>query len=201
MHKSTTKISGVTNKSTATVTAPVTYADARISSAKYNKDVTSGQIGAGYIFDEFRVDVDYIFGSDIKYDQAPVFTDPPGCPDLNSKVSGYHLIANAYYEFKHLYLFKPFVGISAGLGMNKVDSTFTRTGIAGSNGVTKSKTSMGLDYGLQFGARLRVLKTRFYASASYLSLGTAKWVDNSGGLLLQGKRTFNGFCLDLIYLL
>ena len=62
---------------------------------------------------------------------------------------------------------------------------------------------MGIDYGLQAGARIKIYKTRFYASASYryLSLGKAKWTDNSGTVLLEGSRAFNGFCLDLIYLL
>jgi opacity protein-like surface antigen len=199
MHKSTTALGSIKNKSTST--AP-DYTTANITETKFKKDVTGGQIGAGYIFDKFRVDVDYIFGSDINYNQVPgVFT--AGAPDLTSKVTGYHLIANAYYEFKDVYLFKPFIGISAGLGMNKVNSTFTRTNIAGSDGVTKSKSTMGIDYGLQIGSRIRILKTKFNVSASYryLSLGTAKWTDNSGTLLLEGKRTFNGFCLDLIYLL
>ena len=198
IHKSTSKVISVKNKSTATTN---NYNTASLYSPKHSKDVTGGQIGAGYIFDKFRVDVDYIFCNKATYNQSPLFT--LGNPNITSKITGHHLIANAYYDFQELYLFKPFIGVSAGFGINKVSSTFTNSAIANSNGVEKSKSTTGIDYGLQLGARIRIAKTKFHACASYryLNLGKAKWVDNSGTLMLAGKRTFNGFCLDLIYLL
>ena len=201
IHKSTSAVGSLKNKSTATPALGTDYSIQTLYDKKYKKDVTGFGLGGGYIIDDkFRVDVDYIFGNDLKYNTEAVFTC--GYPRLDSKVTGQHLIANAYYEFNNVYMFKPFVGASAGIGMNKVSATFTNTG-AVNDGITTSKTSMGIDYGLQIGSRIRILNTRFNLSASYryLFLGKTKWVDGTGGILLEGKRTFNGFALDLIYLL
>lgn len=197
LNKTTVKLDGITNLSTYTnVSSGVP------NPKKFTQDVTGGQIGAGYIFEEYRLDVDYLFKTDITYNQLAVFY-PQNYPNLESKVSGNHLILNGYYDFKEVYYFKPFVGLSFGLGMNKTSSTFTNTGIATSNGVNVTKSSLSMAYGLQLGSRFRIGKTKFQASASYryLNLGKAKWLDASGTIYLKGNRTINGFFLDLIYLL
>ena len=202
MYKGTAKTTSVKNKST-----DATLSGFSLSSTKASKDITGGQIGVGYVFGEnYRGDIEYLFANDGEYNQAPLFArinGVGGWPDLTSKITGQHVIANAYYDFSQLYLFKPFIGAALGVGMNKATSNFTRVGGVVTAGAGKTKTTMGLDYGLQVGARMQVLKSRLQVNASYryLSLGKVKWLDSSENLVLQGKRTVNGFGLDLIFLL
>lgn len=199
IYKGTTKLNSIKNISTNNTLSPFI-----LTAAKAKKDVNGGQIGAGYIFDKYRIDVDYIFGTNVDYNQTPLFTlaSGAGWPNITSTVTGQHLIANAYYDFEGLFLFKPFIGASVGLGMNKASSNFTQVGGVVTAGAGLSKSTIAFDYGIQFGSRIKIYKM-LSASASYryLSLGSVKWQDASQNLMLKGKRSFNGFCLDLIYLI
>lgn len=196
MHKSTSEVQSIKNKATAAA-----LTNMALTAKQTKKNITSGQIGGGYIFDKFKVDVGYIFGSTLNYNQTTLFT--AGAIGLQSKITGQNVIASVDYEFAKFNELQPFVGVAAGLGMNKVAATFTGTGIAGTDGVSKTKTILGLNYGLQVGARLRISQTRFLVNASYryLNLGKVKWQDNSGTMLLEGKKMVNGIFLDLMYLL
>lgn len=196
LHKSTARISGVKNSSsnagiaTYTLTTPAAAATS----------ATGGALGVGYVFDAMRFDGEYIFIKNSSYNPAPLYTGRP--TTLTSTISGQHLIANAYYDFNNVPLVQPFVGLSLGAGMNKTAATFAQTNGVGTDGA-KTKSAIGLDYGVQAGATTRIMGSRFYADVSYryLKLGSVKWSDSSGTLLLKGKRTLSGVALGLRFLL
>lgn len=171
--------------------------NATLVSKKAKKDSKALLLGLGKTWKKWRVDGEYHFNQKVNYDKTQLFIGRAEA--ITSKVESSNIVATAYYDFSELYVFKPFVGLSAGLGFNTV--TATLTGGVGT-GQEKKKRSIAPALGLQVGARARVFNTKAFIDASYryLNLGKAKWVDESNLLKLEGTVVASGFALSLIYL-
>ena len=175
-----------------------------LSAVKASADLTGAQLALGYMYADFRWDIEYIAGITSKYDQTALFTLASGFgfPNITSTVSAQHLLGNFYYDFDQLFIFKPFVGATLGYGANRTTTTFSNSGALATDGVG-TRTTLGLDYGLQFGSKFKLYKTRFFASTSYryLVLGKVTWADQSRKTMLNGTNNLQSISLDLIYLL
>ena len=186
-YNATTKVSGIKNKSADTLEGLA------ILTKKVSKDKKAFTLGAGYTWSTWRIDVEYLKSQKLRYNADPLFTTTTNA--LASEVIINNLLANVYYDFREFYIFKPFVALSVGGARNTAKTKFN-------GNAEKSHSSLAAAYGLQLGARIRVLHTNALLGASYRyrNLGKVKWGDE-GSLKLQGKVAASSFNLEFMYLL
>lgn len=191
LYRNDLKLSSIKNNSTGAISGSA------LTSKKEKKSKSSILIGLGYNWKSYRGDLEYNLSQNINYNKNPLFTG--SAEQLVSKVKVNNLIANLYYDFKEVWLIRPFVGGSFGIGINEVSSTLT--GVVG-NGSENSKKTINPVFGINFGGKARIMNSNAFAEFSYryLELGKAKWNDKAN-LLLSGKLKSSGFYLGINYLL
>lgn len=167
-----------------------------MADGKASSDKKSLLLGVGYTWSTWRMDTELLLGQSLTYSQNPLFDNGLGV--LDSKITSNSLIATFYYDFRELFLFKPFVGFSLGAGINKTSGTID--GVA-----LKSSSDFAPAFGIQFGANARILNSNAFIGASYkyLYLGKATFANTDNPistLKLQGNLISSGFGLNINYL-
>lgn len=189
----TTKVRDIKNVSTSGLS------DATLLSNSVNKDYMSWEFGLGTKISAVRLEAEYLYEKNIKYNAAPLFANM--AESLNSKLMSQSIWLNLIWDLDKLNLpyFTPYIGASGGFIWNKTSSTmYGGTG----NGVEQTHSRYTLGWGATIGARIPFWTRWFgYIGYKYLDHGLAYWKSNSGGMQLKGHYIVQGFDIGVQYLL
>ncbi len=179
----------VKNVSTGSSASDYTLGDDTVKNASNNFE-----LGLGYVWTDFAVDVEWLAVQSISYTSSVVGLLPNYT--VNSRVSGDAILLNLYYFFQDLYNVKLYGIADVGFTQNRSNTTLTG-GNADSNFILNKYS---VSYGLGFGGRFNIV-SKLYAdmAARYLFLGDAKMQTNVG-LILKAKRTWLGASFRLLWL-
>ncbi len=166
------------------------YVDAEIVTQTAKTGSNNFEVGFGYTWTDFAIDVEYLPYKSIQY--STTFTGVTGAPTVSSTVSGYNILANVYWIFNDMYNVKLYGVIPVGL--NNIKSVTT------ANSATFTLSKYSAIYGLGIGGRFNVVSS-VYADmvARYMLMGNIRMQTNTG-IVLKSQLSWFGVSLRLLWL-
>jgi len=163
------------------------------------------EFAIGYIFGDYRLDLEYLLNNNISYAQNPLFIEATSHKLTSSAVKTQAFLMNGFYDFRSVWV-RPYIFVTGGISLNKTTAAIA-TGAAGATGGTgnQSKKAFGLAWGFGVGLRPRIFE-RWYLDVFYrhTNLGRVKWTPTANGVdnpvTLEGKAFLKGFGLGVNFL-
>lgn len=189
------KLSSFKNKSTGN------NAVGTIAKKKRDKDVMGPEFAFGYAWTSLRTDVEWLLNEKVDYNANPVLNGVAAPQRLNGSVSNHTLLANLYWDFNELFMFRPYVVAGLGMGVNKTEGSLILNATGASQGA-ETYTSYGLAWNFGAGLQYNFWRTfTVYGSVRYTYLGDYKWkpIKSSSDFHLEGKNTLVGLVVGLAY--
>ena len=174
------------------------FGTSTLSTETLQHDQTGLEAGYGYSWSWLRIDLEYLFNKSTDFERSPLFAEASRSEILISHVKTEALLGNIYYDFREMYLLKPYLGIGGGIAFARTATILNNSSVDG----TRKKRKLSLAWAASGGLRLRFW-TRFMLNAGYryARIGKVVWRDNSDALKLKGKTSFSGFVLGFTYLI
>lgn len=179
------------------VTGESTTSTSTISSTEEKNASNSYEVGFGYIWTDYALDIEWMGLNNVGYDAT--FTDTTPNLSFTTNVTGDAILINAYWIFKDLYNVKLYGLLCTGASFNK-----SYASLAG--GPSTSLNRIGLAFGLGFGGRFNII-SKIYADMAvrYITLGRVKYLAaNAAGtqsMILKGLRTWFGVDFRLLWMI
>jgi len=169
-----------------------------VAQPKVTDKASALELAWGYAWASFRTDVGLIFNKNFVLDATPPLSSMGSIYTLNSTLTHYSLLLNAYYDMTDLVWFQPYLMAGLGGSINTVDAAL----LDGNGGILGSNTKRNLDvaWSLGAGVRSRVFSNLYLdLNYRYFHMGGAKWKATEEFRLL-GQLTTTAVGLGIIYL-
>lgn len=170
---------------------------ATISSTQAKTASNNIELGVGYSWSDFAIDLEWLASKSITY--SGYFQQISPTIPYTSNTKGDALILDVYWFFNDQYNFKMYGLLCGGVSSNKTTATL---GTSGSPTITKR---ISPSYGLGFGARFNIISKLFAdMAARYIILGRVT-INASNGtgndMILKAYRTWLGVSARLIWMI
>ncbi len=165
-----------------------------VAQPSVEEHVKGVEVAIGYVWPDWRFDIEYIFLKAVNYNPNPVLTPSTGVPNnFSAEINTDALLANFYYEFLQHDRLRPYAFFGFGLAVNKSSMDF--------NDYNKTVKKLGIAWSFGVGAKFRIVD-RLYIDAAFRQsmLGKAQMF-NDNALHLKGKSTLTGVSAGLLFLI
>lgn len=188
-------ISGISNESNGSLSSGK---NVRITSVGNNQTNLSASLG--YVWDSWRLELEYLSTKKVQYATNPVFTDAATRQSLTADVSSTTFLFNVFYDYRgfaeRIY---PYVMFSAGGTSNRVTSAITPL-VPSTSTANGTQNSFGMSVGAGVGVRFGLFSNFFLdVNARYVSLGAIDFKPQTE-MHLTGKQTLGLVGVGLMFL-
>lgn len=168
---------------------------------KYSSSKKAFEIASGFKWTDVAIELELFLTNNRKIKADPVFKNRT--EKFESTIKTQAALLNVYYDFTERLIFTPYIGIGAGISLNKTNTRLSKgSGVNDvGNGEDEAHSKMDQAFNLILGSKIYVSRFSINLNARFTNFGQGTMRDDLDKLRLKNKHIMAGLGLGITWLI